>query len=91
MRRSLFAFSALFLLTACEPTVDGYVKNAKNREAKLRECAQMGVMAAKEDKLCQMAMEAQGIVLREAAGNFVDAITLQSGEEEKPTSDHHHH
>lgn len=77
----------LLLVTACEPTVEGYVKNSKLREEKLRECTEMGVMAAKEDKYCQMAMEAQGIVIKQAAGNLVDAITLQQSDDENEKKD----
>lgn len=79
----LVTIPVLLLVTACEPTVEDYVKNSKLREDKLRECTEMGVMAAKEDKYCQMAMEAQGIVIKQAAGNLVDAITLQQSDEEK--------
>lgn len=81
MRHFLLAISSLLLLAACEPTVDSYVKDAKKREGKLRECAEMGIAAAKDDKYCEMAMEAQGIVIREAANDLINSITLQSGEE----------
>lgn len=82
MRRA-FAFAVpLFVLTACEPTVEGYVKDAEAREAKLRECANMGVIAAKDEPTCKMAMEAQSIVLKKSAKDLMNAITLQSSEEE---------
>lgn len=83
MRRFLFLITApavLLLVSACEPTVDSYVKNSKLREEKLRECTEMGVMAAKDDEYCQMAMEAQGIVIKQAAGNLVDAMTMQQSD-----------
>lgn len=77
----LFILTAL-LISACKPSVEGYVKNAKAREAKLRECADMGVMAAKDNEECNMAMEAQRIVIKQAAGNFIDAITLQQSDDD---------
>lgn len=85
MRRFSSAFAAvavLPLLSACEPTVDDYVKNAKLREEALRICAEMGVMAARDDPKCHMAMEAQGIVIKQAAGHLVDSLTLQQSAED---------
>lgn len=81
IRPALFVAS-LCLLSACEPNVQDYVDSAKLREEKLRECADMGVMAAKEDKFCQMAMEAQGIVIKQAAGNLFNAVTMQQSDED---------
>lgn len=82
--RRLFYFPALLLplmaLSACEPSQEDYVDNAQLREDKLRECAEMGVMAAKEDTHCQMAMEAQAAVLKMKAGELLDAMTLQQSE-----------
>lgn len=78
MRRFLLSFSALLLLSACEPSVDDYVQNARKREDKLRECGEMGVMAAKDDAYCQMAMEAQSIAMKKAAKDLIDTMTLQS-------------
>jgi hypothetical protein len=43
----------------------------------------MGIIAAKNDKYCQMAMEAQGIAMRNAAGELLDTMTLQSGKDHK--------
>jgi hypothetical protein len=83
MRRFLITFSALFFLAACEPSVEDYVKDAEKREAKISECAEMGIIAAKNDKYCQMAMEAQGIAMRNAAGELLDTMTLQSGKDHK--------
>lgn len=83
MRRPAILAASLLALTACEPTVDSYVEDHKAREEKLRECAAMGVMVAKEDEYCRMAMEAQGIVLKQSAKNLMNAITLQSGDEEE--------
>lgn len=86
MRRFLFLatpVAASLLLTACEPTVDDYTKNAKLREEKLRQCAEMGVMAAKDDEHCKMAMEAQSIVIRKAAGELVDSLTLQQSQDDE--------
>lgn len=80
MRRIAILLASLLALTACEPTVDSYVKDDKAREEKLRECAKMGVLVAKEDAYCQMAMEAQSIVLKQSAKNLMNAITLQSGD-----------
>lgn len=79
MRRSLLPpiLVSLCFLTACEPGVEDYAKNVKLRESKLRECGEMGVMAAKDDEHCQMAMEAQGIVIKREAGELLDAMTLR--------------
>lgn len=80
MTRFFIAVASLLLLTACEPTVEDYVEDAKLRKAKIEECAQMGMIAAQEDKFCTMAMEAQGIAMRNAAGNLMNAITMQPEE-----------
>lgn len=87
MHRSIVAVLALLFITACEPTIDTYVKDAKKREEKLRECADMGIIAAKDDTYCQMAMDAQAIVVREAASQLLDSITLQSSDKKSTPAD----
>lgn len=87
MLRYALIVPALLLLSACEPTVDDYVKDAELRKEKLSECSEMGVLAAKDDKYCQMAFEAQGIAIKQAAGSLIDAITMQSDEGEEISED----
>jgi hypothetical protein len=80
MMRIILLLLSLLSLSACEPSVEDYVEDAKARDAKLKECADMGMSAAKEDVLCQRAFEAQKIAIKNATNNLLNTITMQNDE-----------
>lgn len=63
---------ALFL-AGCELTVDDLVNNAEKRHQILKECAAMG-LAAKDEKKCQIAAEAELKAGKKAAGELLDSM-----------------
>lgn len=68
--------AALLVLSACEPTVETYEKDAELRKAKLEECAGK-MLEAQNDPQCKMAMDAQVNVTKAAAGALVDTLKME--------------
>ena len=71
--RILTLLSCVFLLGACEPSVESLAKDADKRTQILKDCAKMGV-AAKDDSLCKKAVEAQKIAMKESVENMTGGL-----------------
>ncbi|HSG89813.1 MAG TPA: hypothetical protein VLA56_11420 [Pseudomonadales bacterium] len=63
--------AAALLVTACGPSVDGYVRDGEARRAMLGQCASLKVDPT-EDERCAMAAEAETIAAREALSKAFD-------------------
>lgn len=61
------------ILTGCELTVDDLVNDADKRHEILKECASMG-LAAKDEKKCRIAAEAEVEAGKKAAGELLDSM-----------------
>ena len=69
--RPLFLLCCALLVTACGPSVDGYVRDADARRDMLGKCASLEVDAT-EDERCGMAAEAEVIAARDAMKKAFD-------------------